>query len=98
MVGRSPEPGAPGKARLIDVNPKQVAKSVRLSIWGGMTYPPSTLERAFTLARSGEYESVNEIRMQLKRERFDQVEAHLAGHSINRELRALCVAAQRLRA
>jgi len=60
-----------------------------------MTIPPSTLERAFTLARSGEYASVNEIRQQLKLERHDQVEAHLAGHSINRELRALCEKAQR---
>jgi len=58
----------------------------------------TTLERAFTLARTGEYASVDEIRQQLKRERFDQVEAHLAGHSINRELRALCIEAQRDRA
>ncbi len=60
---------------------------------GDMTTPPTTLERAFTLARSGSYESVNAIRLQLKKERFDQVEAHLAGYSINRELRALCRAA-----
>ena len=50
----------------------------------------STLERAFDLARSGECTSVEDIRRQLKRERFDQVEAHLAGASINRQLRALC--------
>ena len=59
---------------------------------GCMTNPPTTLERAFALARSGDYESVDDIRRQLKKERFDQVEAHLAGHSINRELRALCQA------
>ena len=63
-------------------------------IWR-MTNQPTTIERAFTLARSGDYESVNDIRQQLKKERFDQVEAHLAGHSINRELRALCEAARR---
>ena len=63
-----------------------------------MTLPLTTLERAFVLARSGECSGVDEIRQQLKRERFDQVDAHLAGHSINRELRALCLAAQRLRA
>ena len=60
-----------------------------------MTHPPSTLERAFALARSGDYASVNDIRQQLKRERFEQVEAHLAGHSINRELRLLCENAKR---
>jgi len=55
-----------------------------------MTHAPTTLERAFTLARSGTCASVDAIRQQLKKERFDQVEAHLAGHSINRELRAIC--------
>lgn len=60
-----------------------------------MTYPPSTLERAFELARSGEYAGVHEIRLQLKRERFESVEAHLAGPSINRQLKALCEEARR---
>lgn len=60
-----------------------------------MTYPPSTLERAFELARSGDYAGVPEIRVQLKRERFESVEAHLAGPSISRQLKALCEAARR---
>ena len=55
-----------------------------------MTFPPTTLERAFDLARSGTCAGVPEIRLTLKRERFDQVEAHLAGQSITRQLRALC--------
>ena len=63
-----------------------------------MIRTPTTLERAFALARSGDCSGVDEIRQQLKRERFDQVDGHLAGHSINRELRALCHAATRLRA
>lgn len=62
---------------------------------GVMNIPPSTLERAFELARSGECATVDEIRQRLKAERFDQVEAHLAGHSINKQLRALCETAQR---
>jgi hypothetical protein len=57
---------------------------------GGMTSGPTTLERAFTLARSGEYATVSDIRAQLKRERHDQVEAHLSGASITRQLRRLC--------
>jgi len=56
---------------------------------------PTTLERAFTLARSGSCLSVQDIRTTLKRERFDNVEAHLAGPSLARQLRTLCEAARR---
>jgi hypothetical protein len=55
---------------------------------------PTTLERAFILARSGSCASVQDIRATLKRERFDQVEAHLAGPSLARQLRGLCDAAR----
>lgn len=54
----------------------------------------TTLERAFALARSGSCASVSDIRLMLKKERFDQVEAHLAGPSLTRQLRALCVEAR----
>ena len=54
----------------------------------------TTIERAFALARSGTCASVDEIRLALKRERFDQIEAHLAGHAIKKQLRALCEAAR----
>ena len=54
----------------------------------------STIERAFALARSGTCTSVQDIRVSLKRERFDNVEAHLAGPSLARQLRALCEAAK----
>jgi hypothetical protein len=57
--------------------------------------PITTLERAFELARSGRFSSVSDIRLALRRERFDQVEAHLAGSSIARQLRALCDEARR---
>jgi hypothetical protein len=62
-----------------------------------MTTPPSTLERAFELARSGECASTAEIRLRLKRERCDSVDAHLQGPSINRQLRLLCEAARKAR-
>jgi hypothetical protein len=55
-----------------------------------MTNPPSTLERAFELARSGECANPAEIRVRLKKERHDQVDAHLQGPSITRQLRLLC--------
>ncbi len=62
-----------------------------------MTTRPSTLERAFELARSGECASTSDIRLRLKRERHDQVEAHLQGAAISRQLRLLCEEARRAR-
>lgn len=56
---------------------------------------PSTLERAFALARSGTCAGLDDIRRTLKQERYDQVEAHLAGFSIGKQLRALCEEARR---
>ncbi|HEY0626728.1 MAG TPA: hypothetical protein VGD10_08335 [Allosphingosinicella sp.] len=55
---------------------------------------PTTLERAFSLARSGTCLGVSEIRQALKRERFDNVQAHLSGPSIGKQLRNLCQASR----
>lgn len=60
---------------------------------GAMTNP-TTLERAFVLARSGTCANINDIRLKLRAERFDQVDAHLAGPSLARQLRALCAEAK----
>ena len=54
----------------------------------------TTLERAFALARSGSCSGVDDIRRTLKRERFDQVEGHLSGSSIGKQLKALCKTAR----
>jgi hypothetical protein len=59
-----------------------------------MSSPPSTVERAFDLARSGACSDVAEIISQLKRERCDAVEANLTGPSIRRQLRKLCLEAR----
>jgi hypothetical protein len=56
--------------------------------------PPTTLERAFELARSGSCANVNDIRLQLRAERFDLVDAHLVGPAITRQLRELCLEAR----
>jgi hypothetical protein len=58
-----------------------------------MTSRPTTLERAFTLARSGEYPGVSEIRTQLKAEGYSihQIE----GPSLLRQLREICTKAKR---
>jgi hypothetical protein len=61
----------------------------------GAMQTTSTLERAFVLARSGSCAGLDDIRRTLKRERFDQVENHLQGPSLGKQLRALCVEARR---
>ena len=50
---------------------------------------PSTVERAFQLARAGEHRGVHEIAAALKRERHESVDAHLAGPSIRKDLKRL---------
>jgi hypothetical protein len=47
----------------------------------------STLERAFTLAESGLCRTVGDIRIQLKKEQRDSVDAHLSGSLIQRQLK-----------
>ena len=58
-----------------------------------MSLRPTTLERAFTLARSGEYLGVSEIKTQLKVEGFalHQIE----GPTLMKQLRDLCIASRR---
>jgi hypothetical protein len=48
---------------------------------------PTTIERAFELARLGAYESLPELAAMLKSEWHESVDAHLAGPSIRRDLR-----------
>jgi hypothetical protein len=50
---------------------------------------PTTVERAFELARLGAYTSVPELAAILKREWHESVDAHLAGPSIREDLRRL---------
>ncbi len=50
--------------------------------------PPSPLERAFALARSGEYASVSEIRRRIREERLDW--RQIEGPTLTRQLKRLC--------
>jgi hypothetical protein len=59
---------------------------------------PTTIERAFELARSGPCESLEEVRTQLKRERHEAVDSHLSGPSIGRQLRAIFLEKQTAKA
>ena len=48
-----------------------------------------TIERALELARAGEFDSVNAISQQLKREGFENVHTHLGEQSLTRQLAEL---------
>jgi hypothetical protein len=54
-----------------------------------MVSKPTTVERAFELARSGTCKSVEEIRKTLRAEGFEAPESYLRGRSIGDQLRAL---------
>jgi hypothetical protein len=64
--------------------------------------PPSerrlgTVERAFELARTGEFRTIEEIASRLKQERQESVDAHLTGGSIRKDLRQICAETRTLR-
>ena len=48
----------------------------------------NTIERAFELAREGRCRSVNDIRLALKSERFENIDSHLSGSQIKKDLLA----------
>ncbi len=50
----------------------------------------STVERAFEIARSGSCRTIEDIARRLKQEQQDNVDAHLGGTSIRKELRQIC--------
>lgn len=52
---------------------------------------PTTLERAFEMARSGEFDSTKAIARSLGQEGYDQVAAHLSGPAIKKTLALLCI-------
>jgi len=51
--------------------------------------PPTTIERAFELARSGQCRTLPELKQRLRAERLEAVDSHLAGRSIKAQLNAL---------
>lgn len=59
-----------------------------------MTNRPTTLERAFQLARSGEYATISDIRRQLKQEGFSDAPSQISGPTMLKQLRKLCEAAR----
>lgn len=55
---------------------------------------PTLLERAYALARSGECSTLDDIRRQLKSEKYESVDAHVTSPSVRRDLRQLCLTAR----
>ena len=59
-----------------------------------MTPQVPLIERAYQLARSGDCATLGAIKARLKRERYVNVDRHLQGAAIVRDLRRLCIAAR----
>ncbi len=58
-----------------------------------MSDRPTTLERAFELARSGECATPGDIKQRLRREGFDGARA-IFGPALMKQLRELCAASR----
>lgn len=74
-------------------NPGSLAKPLAVLYDSGMNDRPTTLERAFQLAKSGECANVDQVRMRLKSEGYSDGQAHTKGPSIRGQLSKLCQAA-----
>jgi len=51
--------------------------------------------RAFELARTGQYRTLEEIRRRLRQEKFESVDQHISGKSLGDQLKALMREAKR---
>ena len=54
----------------------------------------TTLERAFELARTGEFSGISEIKARLAKEGYEDAAGQLYGPSLRRQLSTLCAAAK----
>lgn len=59
-----------------------------------MSPRPSTLERAFELAKSGEYANISEIRLQVSSEGYHDATTQLYGRTLASQIRKICKAAK----
>jgi len=55
-----------------------------------MTYRPTTLERAYELAREGRCRTVSDIKQALSAEGFERIQDALYGPTLSAALRKLC--------
>ena len=56
------------------------------------SHRPTTLERAYTLAREGRCRTVSDIKQALSSEGFDRIQDSLYGPTLSADLRKLCQA------
>lgn len=56
------------------------------------SYRPTTLERAYELAREGRCRTVGDIKQALSAEGFDRIQDSLYGPTLSADLRKLCQA------
>lgn len=57
-----------------------------------MTFRPTTIERAYELAKSGDCRTVGDIKSKLQAEGHERVQDRLYGGSLTSALRKLCAA------
>lgn len=57
-----------------------------------MTYRPTTIERAYELARSGECRTLSDVKQRLSADGHDRIQEHLYGSTVSAALRKLCQA------
>ena len=55
-----------------------------------MTHRPTTLERAYELAREGRCRTVSDVKQALSAEGFDRIQDSLYGPTLSAALRKLC--------
>ncbi len=70
-----------------------LAIQLRLTHIATMQFRPTTLERAYQLADSGECRSVSEVKKRLQAEGYDRIADQLYGRTVTNALRDRCAAA-----
>lgn len=55
-----------------------------------MTHRPTTIERAYELARSGECRTLSDVKQRLSADGHDRIQEHLYGATVSSALRRLC--------
>lgn len=55
-----------------------------------MNHRPTTIERAYQLARSGECRTISDIKQRLSADGHERIQEHLYGSTVSSALRKLC--------
>lgn len=55
-----------------------------------MTFRPTTIERAYQLAASGDCRTIGDVKEGLRRDGYGSIQDHLHGLTITRALQKLC--------